>query len=129
MTAEGIVVYGKSKLLWCVIVALFVTIVALLSPSKKEEGGGGLISIVENTKDIKIIEVPLNPEIWSDWVELPMNFKNWEFGTTSSWVEFQFLNGEHHKFKADEKSWWKNTPCRTFKLRGATGKATIVVKL
>ncbi|MEK9201504.1 MAG: hypothetical protein AAB944_00880 [Patescibacteria group bacterium] len=39
MTAEGIVVYGKSKLLQCVIVALFVTIVALLSPSKKEEDG------------------------------------------------------------------------------------------
>mgnify|MGYP001558822650 CR=1 FL=1 len=97
--------------------------------NKKGEGHEEiLISIVENTKDIKVIEVPLSPETWSDWVELPMNFKNWEFGTASSWVEFQFLNGEHHKFKADEKSWWKNTPCRTFKLRGATGIATIVVK-
>lgn len=96
--------------------------------SKKEEGTKSQISVVENTKDIKTIEVLLNPETWSDWVELPMNFKSWELGAPD-WLEFQFLNGEHYKFKANEKFWWKNTPGRTFKLRGATGKATIVVKL
>ena len=95
----------------------------------KKEAGKRALVIVENTENSKIIEVPLNPETWSDWVELPMNFKSWEFGTNSDWLEFYFLNGEKRSFKADEKFWWKNTPRRTFKLRGATGKATIVVKL
>lgn len=54
MTTEGIVVYGKSKLLWCIIVALFVTIVVLLSPSKKEEGG--------KERAFEAYGIPKNPE-------------------------------------------------------------------
>ena len=95
----------------------------------KKENANKTAITVENTENSRTIEVPLNPETWSDWVELPMNFKSWEFGTNSDWLEFYFLNGEKRSFKADEKFWWKNTPRRTFKLRGATGKATIVVKL
>lgn len=55
MTNEGIVVYGKSKLLWCVIVALFVTIVALLNSGngKKEEG----------SRSVGVSEIPEDPEI------------------------------------------------------------------
>mgnify|MGYP001579578881 CR=1 FL=1 len=96
--------------------------------NKKGEGHEEiLISIVENTKDIKVIEVPLSPETWSDWVELPMDFKRWEL-EAPGWLEFQFISGKCYKFKAGEKFSWENTPRRTFKLRGATGKAIIVVK-
>ena len=94
--------------------------------SKKEEGGSK-VSIIENTENSKIIEVSLNPETWSDWVDLPMRFKNWEL-ETNGWLEFQFLSGERQKLKINEKFWWKNTPCRTFKLRGEKGKATIIVR-
>ena len=94
----------------------------------QDNRGHSQISVIEKMESSKIIEVPLDPETWSDWVELPLTFKNWEL-RAPDWLEFRFLNGESHRLKADEKFWWKNTPCRTFKLRGATGKATIVVKL
>jgi len=53
---EGIVVYGKSKLLWCVIVALFVTICALLGQNdgKKEDVSSKSVAVSEILKDPEI---------------------------------------------------------------------------
>jgi len=105
--------------------ALTPTISPSVAPSNLPDRQAG--SAPATTARERTIVVKLNCREWSDWIELPMDLKSWESETTD-WIEFEFLNGCKKRFGKGEKAWWKETPARTFKVRGGGPEVTILIR-